>query len=360
MSPRVEFGFVACAAGAPEASDSEFYRALLADCERNQALGYSAAWALEHHFSDYFPTPDPMLLLSHLAARFPDLALGTCVIVTPWHNPLRLAEQIAMVSVLSKQRLHLGLGRGTAKFEYDALNLDMEEARGRFKEIYEILDKALRGEKFTYKGDHYEVPKEIRIRPRPNRERIQFYGAIGSPESAGIMASLGMPPICTSIGDIEKQAATLQNWSEAAKAAGIEADDVVLPIMIDCIVADTDEEAIAQACLYKPRFMQAQVDHYTPHITDWQHTKGYEAWSRIFAGIQDRTKPENIVPWTQWQLIGSPETVRRKTQNFIDIGFNHIICLFATPGVPPEVRQRWAERFAKEVAPAFTATPARG
>jgi hypothetical protein len=56
-------------------------------------------------------------------------------------------------------------------------------------------------------------------------------------------------------------------------------------------------------------------------------------------------------------LIGSPETVRAKTKKFVDIGFNHIICLFATPGIPADVRQGWAERFAKEVAPAFTATP---
>lgn len=353
---EVEFGFVAAAAGAPGASDASFYDGIAADCEFNQALGYSTAWALEHHFSDYFPTPDPMLLLSFIAGRFPELALGTCVIVTPWHNPFRLAEQIAMVSVLSDRPLHLGLGRGTAKFEYDALGLDMGEARARFKECYEILDRALTGEKFTYEGEYLRTAKEVRLRPEPDRGRIHFYGAIGSPDSAAIMGSMGLPPICTSIGDFERQATTLRNWEEAARAAGVDTSGVTLPIMIDCIVADSDEEAVARACEYKPRFMRAQVDHYTPYITDWEHTPGYEAWAKIFAGIKERTRPEGIVPWTQWQLIGSPETVRAKTQKFVDLGFNHIILFFATPGVPLDVRQEWAARFAKEVAPAFSST----
>jgi alkanesulfonate monooxygenase SsuD/methylene tetrahydromethanopterin reductase-like flavin-dependent oxidoreductase (luciferase family) len=352
----VEFGFVACAAGAPGAPDKEFYEGIVADCQLNRSLGYTTAWVLEHHFSDYFPTPDPLLLLAYISARFPDLSLGTCVIVTPWHNPLRLAEQIAMMSILSDRPLHLGLGRGTAKFEYDAFGLDMGEARDRFKECFEVLERALTGEKFTYEGEYARAPKEIRMRPKPLRERVNFYGAIGSPSSAAIYGAMGLAPMCTSIGDFDKQAETLRNWKDAAEAAGFDTTGVTYPIMIDCIVAETDEEAIEQACLYKPRFMQAQIDHYTPYITDWENTPGYEAWARIFAGMQERTKPEGIVPWTEWQLIGSPETVRAKTQKFLDAGFNHIICLFATPGIPLQVRQEWAVRFAKEVAPSFSSS----
>jgi alkanesulfonate monooxygenase SsuD/methylene tetrahydromethanopterin reductase-like flavin-dependent oxidoreductase (luciferase family) len=350
----VEFGFVASAAGAPGASDKEFYEGILSDCELNRSLGYSTAWVLEHHFSDYYPTPDPMLLLAHISARFPELALGTCVIVTPWHNPLRLAGQIAMMSTLSDRTLQLGLGRGTAKFEYDSYGLDMSEARDRFKETYEILQLALAGEPFMYQGRYLQVPKEIRVRPTPRRQGIKFYGAIGSPSSAAIYGAMDLPPMCTSVGDYEKQAETLQNWKQAAEAAGFDTSGTTFPIMIDCIVADTDEEAIEQACLYKPRFMQAQIDHYTPYVTDWENTPGYEAWKRIWEGINARTKPEGIVPWTDWQLIGSPETVRAKTQKFVEAGFNHIICLFATPGIPVDVRQEWARRFAEEVAPSFS------
>ena len=111
----VRFGFQAAAAGDGGQSDQELYRDLMDDCALGSRLGYDAAWLLEHHFSDYFPTPSPLLLMSHIAARFPDLSLGTSVLVLPWYHPLRLAEEIAMLNLLSKGTLHLGIGRGTAR-----------------------------------------------------------------------------------------------------------------------------------------------------------------------------------------------------------------------------------------------------
>jgi alkanesulfonate monooxygenase SsuD/methylene tetrahydromethanopterin reductase-like flavin-dependent oxidoreductase (luciferase family) len=347
----VEFGCVVAAAGAPDASDLDLYRGMLADCELYSQLGYGTAWVLEHHFSDYFPTPDPAVLIAHLAGRHPELGFGTCVIVTPWHHPLRLAGQIAMLTELTDQPLHLGLGRGTAKFEFDAFGLDMGEARQRFAEAWEILRHGMSGEPFRYAGTYLSVPHRIRIRPAPRTGQLHFYGAIGSPDSAGIMARLGLPPLCNTIGDIRQQADTLRAWEAAATEAGLDTSAVTFPIMIDCIVEDTDEEAIREACRYKPRFMQAQIDHYAPHVTDWASTPGYEAWQRIFAGMEKRTRPEGIVPWCEWQLIGSAETVLRKLKAYLSVGFNHIILHFSTPGIPIHVRHRWATRFAHDVAP---------
>ncbi|HXL19670.1 MAG TPA: LLM class flavin-dependent oxidoreductase, partial [Streptosporangiaceae bacterium] len=166
-SRNVEIGCVLAAAGAPGSSDHELYQGMLDDCAHFSELGFSTVWVLEHHFSDYFPSPDPVVQISHLAGRFPELGFGTCVIVTPWHNPLRLAGQIAMLTQLTDRPLHLGLGRGTAKFEYDAFGLDMGEARRRFQETWEILQLGMTGEPFSYKGEYLSVPETIRIRPAP-------------------------------------------------------------------------------------------------------------------------------------------------------------------------------------------------
>ena len=148
----VELGFVAAPVAAPGAADEQLYQEILADCEAHRALGYTTAWVLEHHFSDYFPMPGPLLVLAHIAGRYPDLSLGTCVLVTPWYEPLRLAGEIAALTHLTEEHLHLGIGRGTAKYEYDAFGIEMQEARERFRECWEILDRALGGEPFTYAG----------------------------------------------------------------------------------------------------------------------------------------------------------------------------------------------------------------
>ena len=243
----VEFGCVIAAAGSPEASDFDGYRGMLADCELYSQLGYDTAWVLEHHFSDYFPTPDPAVLIAHLAGRYPHLSFGTCVIVTPWHHPLRLAGQIAMLTELTDRPLHLGLGRGTAKLEFDAFGLDMGEARQRFQETWEILRLGMAGEPFSYPGRLRPIPEPVRIRPAPRTGQLHFYGAIGSPGSAAIMARLGLPPLCNTIGDIQQQAGTLRAWEVAATDVGLSTSGVTFPIMIDCIVEDTDEEAIRES-----------------------------------------------------------------------------------------------------------------
>lgn len=350
---EIEFGFVAAPVGANETSDPELYEEILADCEHHRALGFGTAWMLEHHFSDYFPTPSPLTYLAFVAGRFPELALGTCVLVTPWYDPLRLAEEIAMVSHLTERELHLGLGRGTAKYEYDAFGIDMQEARDRFRESWEIVERALRGDPFTYEGRYLRVPKEIRLRPSPARERIHFYGGIGNASTAPIMAELGLPPICTSIGDLEKQAATLRSWEAAAAATG-GTFSPARPILITTLVAESDAEALEQARTYMTRFMEAQVRHYQADATQWGSIKGYEQWGAVFARMKTLCDPEAIEAWTEWQLIGSPETVIEKTQRFVDAGFNHIIVHTSTPGVPRAVRHEWSTLFAREVAPRFS------
>ena len=361
MPDEVDFGIVASAADAPGTSDAVLYRNVLEDCELAEELGFSTAWMIEHHFSDYFPVPCPLLMMAHVAARFPRLQLGTCVLVTPWYEPLRLAEEIAMLSLLTEQPIHLGIGRGTAKYEYDTFGLDMEESRERFEETWEIVRTALRGEPFTFSGRYRSVPKRVTLRPKVagvTTDRINFYGAIGSPGSAEIMARLGLPPMCTTIGNYATQVDILRRWNEATRAVGFPTD-VMKPIMVNCVIADTDAEAVALAQEYIPRFMQAQVDHYTPDETDWERLESYRGWKGQFEGMKRYTDPRNIPTWTEYQFVGSPETVQHRVQMYVDAGFNHLFLHTATPGVPTEIRREWTRRFALEVAPVFTGAAVR-
>jgi alkanesulfonate monooxygenase SsuD/methylene tetrahydromethanopterin reductase-like flavin-dependent oxidoreductase (luciferase family) len=350
----VEFGFLAVPADAPGVDDATLYDNLVTGCELHRGLGFRTAWLLEHHFSDYYPCPSPTVLMAHLASRFGDLALGTCVLVTPWHHPLRLAGELAMLSRLTTQPLYIGLGRGTARYEYDAFGVPMPEARDRFRETYEILDAALSGEPFTYEGAHYAIPDAVRVRPAPARERIQLFGAIGSEASLRIMAELGLAPICTSVG--AGTADLLPVWNARADELGTRARAAPLrPLLINTIVADSDDAAIAEAQVYMTRYMQAQIDHYGAHHVDIGAVKGYEAWAATFERWKVLTDPEAIVPWTAGQLIGSPDTVAGRLESLIDAGFDHFILHTVTPGTPRDVQLRWATRFAHDVAPRFDA-----
>ena len=213
----ISFGFQAAAAGDGGKSDHELYRDLMEDCALGHKLGYDAAWLLEHHFSDYYPTPSPLLLMAHIAAKFPDLSLGTSVLVLPWYHPLRLAEEIAMLNSLTRGTLHLGIGRGTAKMEYDAYNVDMNEGRARFAEVFQIVEKGLSGKTFTHQGRFWNIDRPIRLRPEPVDKPVRFYGAIGSPASAEVMGELGIAPICLSTFPTD---CWQRSWSAGARAPG--------------------------------------------------------------------------------------------------------------------------------------------
>ena len=82
------FGWMMGAVGEDGASDATLYQNMMSDADLGYALGYDAPWVVEHHFSNYYPTPSPLVVLSHIAAKYPDFGLGTAVIVTPWHHPL--------------------------------------------------------------------------------------------------------------------------------------------------------------------------------------------------------------------------------------------------------------------------------
>src|SRR4029077_7293541 len=107
------------------------------------------------------PGPGPAVCRPPLGGAFGAPPPGPCVVGAPWHEPLRLAGELAMLTNMTSQRLYIGLGRGTAKYEYDAFGIEMGEARERFKEVWEILDLAMRGEPFTYGGMHLSVDTPV-------------------------------------------------------------------------------------------------------------------------------------------------------------------------------------------------------
>ncbi len=100
-----------------------------------------------------------------------------------------------MLSNLTDGDLFIGMGRGTAKMEYDAFNVNMEHARGRLRETLDILRLGLTGYEFNYEGEHFQIGCTIRIRPTPQQDKIHLFGAIGSLESARLTGEMGVAPL---------------------------------------------------------------------------------------------------------------------------------------------------------------------
>ena len=104
-----------------------------------EPLGFDSLWALEHHFTGYSMSPAPLQTLAYYAGRTKKIQLGTCVIVLPWHDPIRVAEQIGLLDIMCGGRCLFGFGRGAATTEYEGFRIPMDEARPRFIEAAKIL-----------------------------------------------------------------------------------------------------------------------------------------------------------------------------------------------------------------------------
>jgi alkanesulfonate monooxygenase SsuD/methylene tetrahydromethanopterin reductase-like flavin-dependent oxidoreductase (luciferase family) len=292
-------------------------------------------------------------LLSHVAARFPQLSLGTAVLVAPWHDPRRLAEEIAMLASLTEQRLFMGLGRGTAKHEFDTFELSLSESASRFAESVQLLRAALSQETFSFRGRHYTVERPVALRPRVERpQRVELFGALGTPTSGDKIAKLGLAPLARVMGPVEDHAEIVASFQRSWR--GYHPQLPVpshYPIMVTAVIEDTAEEAMEQAKRYVPLYMQAQLDRYTPEETNWADLPDYQAWIPQFEAMHALTNPANIPTWAEGNFIGTPDDVAHTVNGYIAAGFNNFIIQTATPGIPVHTRRRWWTRFANEVIP---------
>ena len=316
-----------------------------------ESLGFDSLWAVEHHFDAYAMIPDVVQFLTYIAGRTSRIQLGTAVIVLPWHDPVRVAEQIAMLDILSKGRLLVGFGRGAAKLEYQGFRVPMEEARGRFIEAAEIVVKALKNERFSHQGKYYQIP-EMSIRPRPYSDfNGRLYGATISPESVEVMAKLGIGMLAILQRDWDSTVAEIERYNTFYRnLMGREAMPPVVAARV--IMGDTDEEARMLARKFIGGHWKMADQHYGITRGDHAGVNGYEHYAKMGAMLKQMDAEVMLDNTTAPHIYGTPETCVRRIRALGDkFKTNHFAAIFSDGGIPAEMAERNIRRFAAEVLP---------
>ena len=146
-----------------------------------EKLGFDSVFIGEHHFCFASGNSSPLVMLSHIAARTERIRVGTSVICMPFHNPLRVAEDIAAVDIVSKGRFDFGVGVGSQYEEFETFGIPSSERFGRTWEAIDIIERCLHGgeEQFSHKGKYFDFPNVRWIIP-PVQKRIPiFWGGFG-------------------------------------------------------------------------------------------------------------------------------------------------------------------------------------
>ncbi len=163
----MKFGVMQLVSGGYGRSESVVYRDNLELVRYADELGFHSVWVAEHHFTDYGLVGNTMQYLTAAATMTERIRLGSGVIVTPLHNPIRIAEEVAFLDVLSGGRVDVGVGRGYQPREFAAFDIPMDETRERFNESIDFLKTAWASEEpFDWDGRFFQGT-EIAILPRP-------------------------------------------------------------------------------------------------------------------------------------------------------------------------------------------------
>src|SRR5688572_18010647 len=195
--------------------DSDLQQMLAAE-----ALGYHSVWIAEHHFNDYGLCPAPPVLASYVAARTSRLRLGMGVSLLPLHHPVDLAEQLAVLDVVSGGRLDVGIGRGGTLQDYQTFKSDREDSRTRVEEGVAMMQRCWSGEPFDFDGRFHSAEK-LHVRPRPvQRPHPPLYIAANSEDSVYSAARLGLPTLSSFFVPIEELQCRHQLYREESRALG--------------------------------------------------------------------------------------------------------------------------------------------
>jgi|TARA_Y100000588_G_scaffold387361_1_gene484944 alkanesulfonate monooxygenase SsuD/methylene tetrahydromethanopterin reductase-like flavin-dependent oxidoreductase (luciferase family) len=319
-----------------------------------EPLGFDSLFGLEHHFTGYSMSPHPLQLLSYYAAKTNKITLGTCVIVLPWHDPIRVAEQIAYLDLLCGGRCLFGFGRGAASVEYAGFRIPMEEARPRFAEAAQLVTKALKEEVFEWEGEFYQIPK-MSIRPRPisNPER-RFYASSVSPESAEIMAKMGFGMMVIMQNAWEKAAADIYSFRDIAQSVGHNPPPPI--ILTNVAVAESREEAEDLAMEYLGAKWDSIDNHYNFSDGHLANVKGYESYGKMaktYAKLQDAEARQKMTEfYVGIQIVGTPDDCIEQVRALRALtGTDHIVCDFSYGGMPHEKGELNMRLFADRVMP---------
>lgn len=333
--------------------DALFMKKELDFCARAEALGFDSLWLTEHHFSNYGLIPDPVQALSYIAGRTTRIKLGTAVLVLPWHDPVRLAEQIILADHLSGGRMVIGIGRGLSKHEYEGLRVPLDQSREIFRDHAEIILYAL--DSGIVKGGALTQQPERELRPRPLRSfQGRVFSASVSPESSLLAARAGLGMmLVTNLKPVPLLEKDIGRYQQTWKEIRGDSSPPPQPLVSVVVVVDESEErALAVAKKHNSTSHQVAVQHYGMAQSDFGMTRGYEFYRDL------RAVPEagaDLPPATV--IYGTPDQVLKRFEDLKNsLGMQGVLTIFH--GIPDEDGERNLRCFVKHCLAELKSWPA--
>ena len=226
---------------------AQVYARALERIEIMDGAGYDAVWLAEHHFNSFSVCPSVHVMGTHVAARTRRLRIGTAVTLAAFYHPLRIAEEVALLDVLSGGRVNWGAGRGFDPTEFRIFGVPVEESAERFREAVEIVLAAWTRERFEYDGRFHRL-RDVEVLPKPEQRPHPPVWVAASSESAIAWAGASGHTIMMDPHSPHAELARKRElYRGHLEAAGHSLDGRTVPMARLVAVAESEDKAEAVA-----------------------------------------------------------------------------------------------------------------
>ncbi len=326
--PGLKFGFIPIEGG-------HYYQEALDEVTRAEELGFDSVWMEEHHSVPDHYWPSPLPVLAGFVTRTSTVRLGTDILVAPFYHPVRLAEDVALLDVMSRGRITLGIAIGYKPDEFALYGAELERRGARLEEQLQIMKGLWTEEYLHFKGRYYTVEGRLEPKPVTKPHPPVWIGGWGelTLKRAATLADNWIPGPTADLKRLQEGKRTfLENRGAAGRPEPTE-----WPLTRDVIIADTKGKA---RDLAETHIMVAYRKEYAG---GWRHP----FIDASVATDLDRLMADRFV-------IGGPDECIAQIRRFVEqYGMTHLICRLFFPGMPHAHIMRELELLSREVMPAF-------
>jgi len=327
-------------------------QAVLAD-----RLGYTRVWAAEHHgLYEYAHSSAPEIFLAHLSGRTSQIRLGHGVTLTPhrYNHPIRIAERVAALDVLSEGRVDWGSGKSGSRVEQDAFGNDPAELQGQWLEAIEMIPRMWQQDVFEWHSDRYEIPP-TQIVPSPVQEpHPPMFAACTNPKTAELAGSLGLGALNFAAGTGTELAGKVRAYHDKWSAAAPEGYHKTRQYVCTPTALVLEDDRLACEHGYRgARFFWEAMQQYYGYrdrpVGRLPIGRGDLDAAALTAAMRRRTEPDT--PLTS--VIGDPPAARETVARFAAAGVDELALVMQVGTVPHELVMTSIRLFAEKVMPDF-------
>jgi alkanesulfonate monooxygenase SsuD/methylene tetrahydromethanopterin reductase-like flavin-dependent oxidoreductase (luciferase family) len=321
-------------------------------------MGFDSVWMVEHHFLEEFSySSAPEVFLACVSQRTKNIRIGHGVVVLPFNHPVRVAERIAVLDIMSNGRVEFGTGRATTMDELRGFGVDPAETRPRWAEAVEMIPRMWRAEPFSYRGKYWCVDPPVSVIPKPiQKPHPPMWVACTSPETFVLAAERGLGLLCFTLGvelpEVARRIAIYRDGIASARPVGQTINNQVSMNIMGLIGDDpreTDADARDSVLWYVRRGFElvSSVSSAAANDPSYKYLTTAAKFdpSQITRDYYEFLKENDLI------AVGSPEDTLRVARRYREIGADQVLFFFQYGRIPHEKIMRSIELAGRYVIP---------